>query len=178
MTESTDATFPEAGVVRFERILDAPVERVWDYLVDEDLRKTWLGGGTIELVPGGRASIWYDNANITDEPQREDDTFEPHFENGTVVAVDPPHLLSYTWREWFGQNCVVSFELSGVGDRTRLVLTHSRVATVALSLDVARGWHVHLEVLSARIDGTPMPHLWERFDEVGKHYDSLAASSK
>jgi uncharacterized protein YndB with AHSA1/START domain len=174
MTIIDDATFPETGSVRFERILNAPVERVWDYLTVPDLRQTWLGGGSIELVPGGHATLLYDNANLTDEPMpADDDAFEPHVEESTVIAVDPPHLLSYTWGEWFGQNCVVSYELEPVGDKTRLVLTHSRVASVELSLDVARGWHVQLDVLAARIDGTPLPHLWDRFDEVGKHYATL-----
>jgi uncharacterized protein YndB with AHSA1/START domain len=175
VTNSDDATFREPGAVRFERILNAPVERVWEYIVDPELRKTWLGGGVIELVPGGQAAIWYDNTNLTDQPQREDDTFEPHFENGTVVAVEPPRLLSYTWGEWFGQNCLVSYELAPEGDGTRLILTHSRVATVELSRDVARGWHVHLDVLAARLNGLPLPQIWDRFDEMGEYYSTANA---
>ncbi len=176
MTVTDDATFPETGVVRFERVFNAPVERVWAYITEEDLRKTWLAAGEFDLVPGGRATLLYDNANITDEPQAGDDTFEPHVEENTIIAVDPPRLLSYTWGEWFGQNGVVSYELSPEGDGTRLVLTHSRISSVELSVDVARGWHVQLDVLAARIDGTPLPHLWERFEEMGAHYAATSSA--
>jgi uncharacterized protein YndB with AHSA1/START domain len=170
MTSTEDATFPSDGVVRFDRTFNAPIGRVWQYLADPELRKTWMGGGEIELRPGGRVHIWYDHSNLTDEPQPAGGTFEPHFEDGTVVAVDPPAHLSYTWGEWFGQDCLVSFDFSTNGDGTRLVLTHSRIATTALSRDVARAWHVHLGMLSARVNDTPLPHLWAHFNEMSAHY--------
>jgi len=178
MTITNTATFPETGVVRLERTLDAPVERVWEYLVTDELRKTWLGAGTIDLRVGGKVHLMYDNSVLTDEPMHDDDTFEPHVEDGTILELDAPHLLSYSWGEWFGQNAVVTFTLTPVGDRTHLVLTHSKVSSVALSYDVARGWHVHLDVLESKIDGTAMPKIWDRFDEVGEYYESLGADSK
>ena len=174
MTILNEATFPETGTVRLERVLNAPVERVWEYISDDSLRKSWLGDGTIDMTVGGKLHMVYDNANLTDEPMHEDDTFEPHVEDGTVLEVDPPHRLSYTWGEWFGHNCIVTFNLEPVGDKTQLVLTHSRVDDYDLTFDVARGWHVHLDVLESRINGSAMPHIWDRFDEVGAYYTSLA----
>jgi uncharacterized protein YndB with AHSA1/START domain len=178
MTITDQATFPEAGVVRLERVLDAPIERVWEYIATDELRKSWLGGGTIDLEVGGKVHLLYDNSSLTNEPMHDDDTFEPHVEDGTILEVDPPRLLSYTWGEWFGQSCVVTFTLNPVGDRTQLVLTHSRVATIELSLDVARGWHVHLDVLESKFNGTPMPKIWDRFDEVGAYYESMGTAQK
>jgi uncharacterized protein YndB with AHSA1/START domain len=175
MTITDTATFPETGVVKLERVLNAPIEEVWDYVTKDELRRTWLGVGTVDLRVGGKVHLMYDNSVLTDEPMHDDDTFEPHIEYGTILELDPPHKISYTWGEWFGHNCIVTFALQPVGDKTQLVLTHSRIDDVELSYDVARGWHVHFDVLESKINGTEMPNIWDRFDEVGAYYNSISA---
>jgi uncharacterized protein YndB with AHSA1/START domain len=177
MTVTQDATRPKEGVVRFERMLNAPVERVWEYIVDEDLRKTWLAAGTIELVPGGRVNLHYDQARMTDEPLPEDSEFDPHEEDGTIIEVDPPRLLSYTWGEWFGQNCIVRIELTPEGDRTKLVLEHQRIATIRLTYDVMTGWHGHLDLLEDRINGGAVRPFRANFDAVTEKYNKLYAEA-
>lgn len=39
----------ESATVRLERLLPGPVERVWDYLTQPDLRRTWLAGSAAEF---------------------------------------------------------------------------------------------------------------------------------
>jgi uncharacterized protein YndB with AHSA1/START domain len=175
MTIVGDAIMSKEGVVRFERLLNAPVERVWEYLVEDDLRKTWLAAGSIELVPGGRVHLHYDQATMTDEPLPADSEFEPHEEDGTIVEIDPPRLLSYTWGEWFGQSCIVSFTLTPEGAGTRLVLEHRRIASVRLSFDVATGWHGHLDLLEDRINGGAPRPFRANFDAVTEKYALLYA---
>lgn len=41
----------EAGTIRFERLLPAPLERVWAYLTDGEKRARWLCGGAFDLRP-------------------------------------------------------------------------------------------------------------------------------
>jgi hypothetical protein len=36
------AHFIEPQIVRFERLLPGPIERVWDYLTQPELQRTWL----------------------------------------------------------------------------------------------------------------------------------------
>jgi uncharacterized protein YndB with AHSA1/START domain len=175
MTITDDATFPTTGVVRFERTLNAPVERVWEYLVIDDLRKTWLGSGTMDLVPGGRVTLHYDQSSMTDEPLPDGSGFEPHEEDGTILEVSAPNLLSYTWGEWFGQACVVSFELTPQGDQTRLVLEHRRVEGLELTFDVATGWHGHLDLLEDRINGGAIRPFRSNFDRVTEKYAGMYA---
>jgi hypothetical protein len=43
----------DKGTVRFERLLPGPVERVWQYLTDSQLRGTWLATGPMEPRAGG-----------------------------------------------------------------------------------------------------------------------------
>ena len=54
----------EAGAVRFERLLPAPVERVWDYLTDSELRRKWFAGGEMELRPGGAMALLFHNSEL------------------------------------------------------------------------------------------------------------------
>ena len=42
----------DAQTVVFERLLPGPIERVFAYLWDEDLRKTWFTTGVMPTVPG------------------------------------------------------------------------------------------------------------------------------
>jgi uncharacterized protein YndB with AHSA1/START domain len=165
-----DATVPEPGVVRFERLLPAPIDRVWAYLADTDLRSTWLGGGTIEPRVGGIVDIDYDHARVTADPQPNTSGFAPHHELGTVLEYEAPRLLAYSWGEWFGQYCVVRFELSMDGDATRLVLTHSRIASLELVADVATGWHGHLDALEDKLAGGSGVGFWDNFDRHHGRY--------
>ena len=46
-----------AETLRFERDLAAPIETVWQYLVDPELRARWFMGGPTELHEGGEDTI-------------------------------------------------------------------------------------------------------------------------
>ena len=49
MTDETTVTdfaiLSDAHTVRFERDLAGPIERVWAYLTESDLKATWIGPG-------------------------------------------------------------------------------------------------------------------------------------
>ena len=71
---------------RFERVLDAPPERVWAALVEPDQVRRWLGAEHVEVDtrPGGRVVVrWSDRESM----------------EGVVEAMEPPRLLSYSWQE-------------------------------------------------------------------------------
>jgi uncharacterized protein YndB with AHSA1/START domain len=161
---------PEPGVVRFERNLPAPIDRVWAYLVDPELRSTWLAGGTSSPRVGGPFDLDFDHTKISSDLQPEGSGFSPHHEVGTVLELDPPRVLAYSWGEWFDQYCVVRFELTPDGAATRLVLTHSRIAIPALVPDVARGWHGHLDMLEDKLAGGTGVGFWANFDRHGDYY--------
>ena len=38
--------------VVFERLLPGPIERVWAYLTESDLRRQWLAAGEMEMKVG------------------------------------------------------------------------------------------------------------------------------
>ena len=166
----SEATRPEPGTVRIERLMPATLERVWDYLVDPDLRATWLAGGTLDGREGGVFDLEFDHSRISGDPQPDNSSFEPHHEIGTVLEYEPPRLLAYTWGEWFGPAAIVRIELSSEDDSTRLVITHSRVTRAGIIPDVATGWTGHLDALEDKLRGGTGEGFWSNFDQAHERY--------
>jgi uncharacterized protein YndB with AHSA1/START domain len=175
-TTSGTVTRVTPDAVRLERMLPASVERVWDYLVDADLRSTWLAGGPIDLRPGGIVDLDFDHSRVTPDAQPASSGFEPHHEPGTVVDCDPPHLLSYTWGELWGLSALVTFELTAEGDGTRLVILHSQVSELSIIPDVATGWSGHLDALEDKLRGGDGTGFWSNFDALHDKYATEWAS--
>lgn len=156
--------------VRIERLLAAPPEKVWDWIVDPDKRRRWFAGGTMEPHAGGKIKLVFNNSRLTanDDPappkyRRES---EEMTSEATVVEIDPPHRLVI---DWFGGSRV-TFELEPDGERTRLTLIHDRVVDPGARLSVSTGWHVHLDVLAARIAGEEPAGFWRSITALEPEY--------
>jgi uncharacterized protein YndB with AHSA1/START domain len=153
------------GIVRFERLLPGPIERVWEYLTDSKLRSTWFAAGEIELRVGGKVEHVFHNSDFT----RPGETLPARYEyaqgyrfEGRVTRCEPPRVLAYTWDE-----TEVTYELEPRGDEVRLVLTHVKLAGRSEMVDVSGGWHVHLDLLRHRLRGTTPERFWadqERYE--------------
>ncbi|WP_369192833.1 SRPBCC family protein [Streptomyces djakartensis] len=128
--------------VRFTRIYDHPVERVWAFVTDPDELERWFPSrAEIELRPAGAVTF-------SGDPHLADST-------GRVIAVDPPRHLSF---EWSGDE--VHFDLEPTDDgRTRFTLTNVLVAEDTAARNGA-GWELCLAALDARARGEdhPGPH--------------------
>jgi uncharacterized protein YndB with AHSA1/START domain len=53
--------------IRLERLLDAPIETVWRYLTEAELRRQWFMGGT-DARPDGEFELLNDHDNLSDQP--------------------------------------------------------------------------------------------------------------
>ena len=51
MTSYVERT--DTATVRLERLLPGPIERVWAFITESDLRRQWLAAGEFELTVGG-----------------------------------------------------------------------------------------------------------------------------
>jgi uncharacterized protein YndB with AHSA1/START domain len=148
--------------LRFERRLPAPVETVWRYLTDSDLRARWFMGGAIDARPGGKMEFVFDHDQLSDGdvpmPERFADK-KGHRWTEEIIDIDPPHLIAYT----FGTDSegVVTFELAPSDDGgTLLTLVHSKIASREQALNYGGGWTAHLAVLEARLAGRGVPDFW------------------
>jgi predicted 3-demethylubiquinone-9 3-methyltransferase (glyoxalase superfamily)/uncharacterized protein YndB with AHSA1/START domain len=122
------------SVLRFERTLDHPIERVWSALTQTDDLRCWhpspfelerrIGGRVDFLPPAGNA-----------------------FADGQVTAYEPPRLLAYSWGEDH-----LRWELTPHDSGTRLVLTHTFDDGLKAARDAA-GWHLCLDGLAVLLSG-------------------------
>jgi uncharacterized protein YndB with AHSA1/START domain len=166
MTETADplAHVVAPGAVRLERLLGAPIDRVWAYLTDSDLRGTWLAPGPLEGRVGGAVTLRFRHGDLSnaveDVPERYRSMADAgHEMAGVVTAWDPPHRLRYTWDDAH-EGSEVTFELTAEGDSTRLVVTQRRLAGREAMVSVGAGWHTHLAILADRLDGRAPPPFW------------------
>ncbi|WP_374472916.1 SRPBCC family protein [Phenylobacterium sp.] len=166
---------PAPGVVRFERLLPGPVERIWAYLVDPEKRALWFAGGPMDLKPGGRLVLKFRHSNLSDTPdappERYREVHDVGFESELkVVEADPPRRVAFTFDEGPDPS-IVTIELTAEGDQVRLVLTHANLKSRQGMLDVSGGWHAHLEVLAHLAAGKPRPPfwaMWARFQDYDR----------
>lgn len=156
-----DSDVITARELRFERLLDAPIEMVWRYLTDAELRARWFMGGETEPRVGGAFEMTFAHHKLSDgdvpTPERFAGNDGKHW-NERIVAIDPPRLLAFTWIG--GDAGTVTFELSAEGERTRLVLTHTGLRGPDDAHNFGGGWAAHLAVLDARLAGRPVPNFW------------------
>lgn len=126
------------AVLRFERVLRHPPERVWAALTETDDLRRWhpspfaletrVGGAVDYLPPDGAA-----------------------FGQGKVMAYEPPHVFAYTWGE-----DLLRWELTAHDDGTLLVLTHTFEDRNKAARDAA-GWDLCLGALDSALSGTDAP---------------------
>jgi uncharacterized protein YndB with AHSA1/START domain len=165
-------TGPE--VVRLERDLPGPVERVWAYLVDPEKRKLWFADGPMELREGGAVHLIWRNSQLTPNDVPPPEQYAKHGgesrASGTMTAYDPPHRISFTWAHPGDPETEATFELEPNGDRVTMVVTHRRLVTDGLVLGVSAGWHSHLAILEAKLAEREPPKFWAMLGKLRETY--------
>jgi uncharacterized protein YndB with AHSA1/START domain len=158
----------EPATLKIQRVLPGPIERVWAYLTDSDLRRQWLAAGAMEMKAGAPFEFVWRNDELTDPPgQRPSGFADEHRMSTRIVDVDPPRKLVIAWQG----SGDVSFELDPRGDAVLLTVIHRRLPDRATLLKVSAGWHMHLDVLVARATGTQPVPFWDGWVRLQQDYD-------
>lgn len=171
------ADFPEPDSIRVERLLPGPIERVWAFLTESDKRRKWLAAGNVDLRPQGKIEHNFRNADLSDEDDKPSQEQAAHGDPrivGSIVACEPPRLLSYLWGEG-EDDPEVTFELEPQGDKVRLVLTQRRTPARRMKLSMAAGWHTHLAILEDVLAERKPASFWSTYTRLEKEYDRLIA---
>jgi len=127
---------PESAV-RFVRDFDAPPEKIWSFLTQNDRLPEWYGEGAIEPREGGRVSLMGGHIR------------------GVVTGWRPPEFLAYTWNVFSPGEEASRFPISYLEfslDGTRLTLTH-RPIPAAMQNQTMMGWHTMLDLIEAGLRG-------------------------
>jgi uncharacterized protein YndB with AHSA1/START domain len=163
---------PEQHTVRFERLLPGPLHRVWLYLVESELRRTWLAGGDLDLSGAAPTEITFRHAEITRDapPERYAAMHaQGHVTHWKVSAAEEPRLLRFLWEEASGTS-EVCIELHPEQEQVRLILTHRRLKDRAGMAQVSAGWHAHLDVLAERLAGGEPAAFWKTVEVQEARY--------
>ncbi|HEX8036516.1 MAG TPA: SRPBCC domain-containing protein [Ktedonobacterales bacterium] len=125
-----------------DMFIKATPERVFQALTEKaELERWFVQTAEIDLRVGGAIRLeWAPGM----------------FETGTIIALEPPHRLSYTWEAFEPSPTTVTFELTAKNDGTRLHLSHTGVGEGedwdAYYSSVNPGWNMHLTNLTAWLE--------------------------
>jgi uncharacterized protein YndB with AHSA1/START domain len=146
--------------IRLERLLDAPVDKVWRYLTEAELRRQWFMGGS-DAAPNGEFELIVDHDNLSEDEVAYPESyaaFKGSVWTEKVIRFEPPRLLETTFQG--GKNGRVTYELFADGERTRLVLIHSGIESGTGAQDFGTGWNSHLTVLQEKLAGRTVRDFW------------------
>lgn len=163
------AVMTEQNTLTMRRLLPAPVDRVWAYLTDSDLRRRWLAAGDMALEPGATFAFTWRNDELTDPPgERPEGMGAEHRMESRITEVRPPHHIAFTW-DGTGD---VSIDLEPRGSSTLLTIVHRSIPARSSRLGISAGWHGHLDVLADRLEDRPSPPFWDSWRRLRADYDA------
>ena len=158
----------EPATLKIQRLLPGPIERVWAYLTESELRRKWLAAGEMEMKVGAPFELVWRNDELTNPPgQRPSGFGDERRMRSRITELDPPRKLAFAW-EGSGD---VSFELEPKGNEVLLTVIHRRLPDRATLLRVGSGWHMHLDVLVARTTGKEPEPFWDGWSRLRQEYD-------
>ncbi len=158
---------------QIERTLPGPIERVWRYLVESDLRQTWLASGTMPGEVGSKFTLTWRNDELTNPPGKKPDGFgKEHQMESKIVEWDPPHRVTFTWHN----SDHVTFALAAKDEGVLLTVTHRRLRDRNLALMVSAGWHAHLDLLAAQLADRSSSPFWDEWTRLHGEYADMFTS--
>ena len=167
-TTNTYGVLAEAGTLKFQRHLRGPIERVWKYLVESDLRRQWLAAGKIEMEVGTSVEFIWRNDELNNPPSQRPAGFpEEQRMQGRIAARDAPRNLAIAWNG-FGE---VSYTLEPDGEDVLLTMMQRGSPNRDIIVMFAAGSHTHFDILAACLNGKTLPDFWKSWGRLQKEYN-------
>src|SRR5690349_15449087 len=102
----------EPATLKIQRVLPGPIERVWAYLTQSELRRQWLAGGEMQMKVDAPFEFVWRNDELTTPPGKRPEGFSAeHRMQSKITEIDPPRKLVISWQG----SGDVSFELESQG---------------------------------------------------------------
>ena len=149
-----------------QRLLPARIDRVWAYLTDGDLRAKWFAAGDMPTSVGDAIELVWRNNDLTNPPGQIPEGMGAENKMLThIIELDPPRTLAIAWGG--GE---VRFVLVEQGEHVLLTLTHTGIPDRTRLLSFAPGWHMHFDILRARLAGTTPEPFWDGVARLREDY--------
>ena len=147
-------------VLRYDRDLRHPIDRVWRALTDPGEIEAWWARARLDLQVGGHARFEWLNGDAVAE--------------GRISRLEPPHAIEFD-TDIHGR---LLWELRPDGDRTQLTLTVTAELPDDHLASVRAGWHVHIDFLEDALDGHAVD--WPNWpeDRWQVHFERYEASMR
>jgi len=136
-------------VAKAENAIDAPVEKVWDALVNPETIRQYMFGATV-------VSDWKPGSPIVWKGEWKGKPFE---DKGTILQIEPSRRLQYThFSPLLGLPDVpenhhqVTIELSSQAGRTHLALSQDNNATEEARQHSEQNWNTMLAKLKQLLE--------------------------
>ena len=166
--DSSHASFDSDATLSIQRFFAAPPERVWRYLIDPALRRQWLADGAMPAHVGDSFELIWRNDELSTSAAERPSGFEAEQRMASqVLAFDPPHTLAFVWAGG-GQ---VRFVLEPQPGGVLMTLTHTRIDEEGARVMIGAGWHMHLDILAAHVQGRKAPSFWTGWLRLSQDYE-------
>jgi uncharacterized protein YndB with AHSA1/START domain len=167
-TQDAYGVLTEPATLTIQCLLPGPIEHVWAFLTESDLRRQWLAAGQMEMQVGAPFEFVWRNNELTDPPGQRPPGFpDEHRMQSRIIALDPPRKLVIAW----GAGGEVSFQLDPQGNQVLLTLIHRRLPDRPTMLMISAGWHMHLNILVGRAMGNQLEPFWTGWSRLRDEYD-------
>jgi uncharacterized protein YndB with AHSA1/START domain len=172
-TLSAYGVLSEPQTLKFQRLLPGPIERLWAYLTESDLRRRWLAAGKMDLQAGALVELVWRNDELNSPPSQRPAGFpEEQRLRGRIREIDPPRKLAIAW-DGGGD---VSYQLERKGDDVLLTMSQHGLPNRDILLMFAAGSHMHLELLAACLADSEPPLFWDGWSRLLKEYGTRIVS--
>ncbi|NNE58048.1 MAG: SRPBCC family protein [Hellea sp.] len=164
----------EDGSLKFERLLPGPISRVWDWFASGEERARWLCGGGTAAKAGQTIKFDFLHSKLTPHDEAYPEAYE-EMESGVsfdveIMTCDSPSHLVWFWPSPDSSDVIVDVRLREDGDQVRLILIQRGEVTPDHLISTSAGWHVHLDIMAAKMNSdVPWP-FWTAHEEKVLEY--------
>ncbi len=166
--ESAYAVVGERNTLIFKRTLPVSAQTVWAWLTESSLRRQWFADGEMQLEAGAPFELVWRNDQLSEPADQIGDASEnEHSMASKIVDLEHDRLLSFTWSNTDG----VTFEIEGKGQKAEFSIVHKALPDRETLLNIAAGWHTHLDILAARLRGEKPVPFQDAWRQLKSEYD-------
>ena len=167
-THEAYGVLTEPDTLTIQRLLPGPIERVWAYLTEGELRRQWLAAGQMEMKVGAPFELVWRN----DELRTRRASGRPGSPRSSGCRAGSPSSIRPAGSPSPGKaaaTCPSSW--SRRASEVLLTVIHRRLRDRTTLLGVSAGWHMHLDILVARSTGQEPAPFWDGWSRLRAEYD-------